>query len=48
MSIALLASAYKQDANKTETKLVNLKESVQDLIREGVVQGTPPAKHRKK
>ena len=49
MSIALLGSAYKQDPNKVEPKLVNLKDSIQDLIREGGGgTGNPSAKHRKK
>lgn len=47
LSISLLATAYKKDSNRAEAKISSLKESVQDLIREGG-QATPVVKHKKK
>ena len=47
LSIALLSSAYSKDPNKTEPKMSNLKESIQDQIRQGSYNASP-AKNKKK
>ena len=48
LSIGLLGAAYKKDANRTEAKISNLKESVQDQIREGGGSSPPVPKQKKK
>lgn len=47
LSIALLSTAYNKDPNRTEQRIGNLKDSIQDQIREGSYNASPPKGKKK-
>ncbi len=46
-AVALLATAYRRDKNKTEGKIANLKDSIQRQIRGEDIANTPPRNKKK-